>query len=735
MKQTFEYNGEQFIFYEPSDIHDILKNVTRLTYSKRKIQYYNSANAFDIETTSYIKENLKFAFMYMWSFALEDYIIIGRTWEEFKNVCDEISLSLVTYKRRRFVIYVHNLAYEFQYIRKLFEWEKVFSLDKRVPILAVTTTGIEFRCSYKLSGYSLANLPTTLKKLTGALNYDLVRHSQTPLEFKELAYSIRDVQVVVEFIKNKIKEDGKITNIPMTKTGYVRIACRHSCFGEGRHGEQYKKYNEMIKKLSIFPEEYDMLKQAFQGGFTHANAYHVRRCEKGINGKHYLENVGSFDITSDYPAEMIAENGYPMSKGKYYKNPSPEIIQESIKNYFCIIDMTIKNLQDKVFIDNPISLSRCTEYPKKDVKVNNGRVVSSPFIRLTITQIDLEVIKACYDTGEIIVHRLIRYRRGYLPTEFIKQVLEFYKAKTILKGLGGEENERKYMWGKENLNATFGCSVTDALQPIIEYIGGDEDIFQEILCDKEKALKKYNNNPNRFLFYPWGVAITSFARRRLWGCILACGWDYCYSDTDSIKVMNPEKYLHIFKKSDEIITEKLKRAVKYHGLSWNDVAPKNQKGEPKQLGLWEWEHTYRKFRTCGAKRYMCEFDNALEVDGVKYDLTLTVSGLNKQRALPYLLNKYGNNDEVFKHFTQGLEVPPPYSGRMVSYYIDEENEMNITDYLGNKMHVKQGSGIALENTSYTMDYNETYNQYKAYINAIVGIYDPMHELERRLTIE
>lgn len=749
MKHEIEYEGENFIHYDPEDIGDILKRVSRETVSKQKIIYYNSANSFDIETTSYITERGKLAFMYMWSFALGDDVIIGRTWEQFVDVIKQISESMVCYHRRRFVVYCHNLSFEYQWFRHYFEWEKVFSLDKREPILAVTTSGIEFRCSYVLSGYALKDLPVKqYKKLVGAVNYNLVRHSETPLVPADLAYSIRDVQVVVEYIRGKIAEDGNITKIPMTKTGYVRKACRASCLGSGKHGGQYENYMSMISKLTIFPEEYDMLKDAFQGGFTHANAYHVRRCERGIDGKHYLENVGSFDITSDYPAEMIAENGFPMSKGRFYNNPSRRLVRESIEKYFCILDITFYDLEDVVHIDNPISLSRCTDYPKKGVVTNNGRVVKAQYARMTITQLDLEVIQACYDCKRYKVHRLIRYKRGYLPTEFIKQVLAFYKAKTTLKGLKGfdpetgEDYERKYAWGKENVNATFGCTVTDICQPMINYNPDTIDpkkIWTEEPADIESTLRRYNKKKNRFLFFPWGVYITSAARRRLWGVILAVGWDYVYSDTDSVKILNPEKHLEIFKRSDEIITKKLRKAVEYHGLTWDDVAPKNQKGEPKQLGLWEWEHTYTKFKTCGSKRYMAEYPDALEIkDGGEiktYNLSLTVSGLNKKTAIPYLLNKYKTNEEVFKRFTDGLEVPPGKSGRMVSYYLDAPMQAEVVDYLGNRYTIKEKSGVALENTSYTMDCVESYERYKAYINDWVGINDPSSELERRLHIE
>ena len=126
-------------------------------------------------------------------------------------------------------------------------------------------------------------------------------------------------------------------------------------------------------------------------------------------------------------------------------------------------------------------------------------------------------------------------------------------------------------------------------------------------------------------------------------------------------------------------------------------------------------------------------DGTQQID--TYNITLTVSGLNKKTAIPYLLEKYKTNDNVFKHFTQGLEVPPPFSGRMVSYYIDDDTTGDIVDYLGNRYTPAERSSVALENTSYTMDYSDSYERYKAYIDSWVGIHDPEQELEKRLKIE
>lgn len=731
MLKTFDFNGEQFKYYTPEDIRLILKNISRETRKKHKIEYYNTANAFDIETTSIIRDDEKIGIMWMWSFALEDNVIIGRTWQEFIECLTAISKSLVCYSKRHFVIYCHNLPFEFQWLRRWFEWDKVFCLDKRKPILAITTTGIEFRCSLALSGYALANLPNVKhKKLVGELDYSLTRHNKSDIKINELAYSIRDVQCVVDYIQNKIIEDRGITKIPMTKTGYVRLACRNACYGSTHRTPHYKVYRELMEHLTIVPEEYDMLKYAFQGGFTHANPYLARKCSRGIDGHYYLCNVGSFDISSDYPTEMVAENGFPMSKGEFVTISTVEELRELSKDYFLIIDITIFNLEDKIFIDNPLSKSRCIAH-SKDIRVNNGRVTSAGFVQTIITSIDFEIFEACYTMERVKINRCIRYLKGYLPTPFVTQVLEFYKAKTTLKGVTNDEVENadiKYMWGKENLNATFGCSVTDPCQDIITYTGDIIEPYYPEVMNVEKTLSKYNKNKNRFLFYPWGVAITALARRRLWGLILACGNDYCYADTDSVKVRNPEKYEKYFKKSDEIITRKLQRAVKYHGLKWEDVAPKNKYGESKQLGLWELEHVYKRFRANGAKRYMYQLE-----DG---SVNLTVSGLNKKKAIPYISARAENDiEKMFKMFDVGMEIPPPYSGRMISYYIDDEISGTVTDYNGVVAPYYEKSAICLTGGSYTMDYMNEYEQYKHWIELMFNVCSENVIVERRLNIE
>ena len=144
-----------------------MRKYFRFAYSNKKVKYFNVPAAFDIETSSFFrstgKDKEKVAIMYEWTFGLYGTVMIGRTWKEFEDMIHELADILDLNDEKRLIVYVHNLSYEFQFIRKHFNWTKVFSIENRKPIYAITDFGIEFRCSYLLSGYSLAKLGDQLR--------------------------------------------------------------------------------------------------------------------------------------------------------------------------------------------------------------------------------------------------------------------------------------------------------------------------------------------------------------------------------------------------------------------------------------------------------------------------------------------------------------------------------------------------------------------------------------------
>lgn len=683
-------------------IKESLEDIPVDTVLDGKICYYNIPASFDIEASSFIAgtdgkgEPIKHGTMYIWQLGINGSVLYGRTWEEFGIVLDELVdyLGLNTFKR--LIIYVHNLGYEFQWFRKYFEWDKVFAIKKRRPVYAICG-GLEFRCSYFLSNYSLEYLGENMlhkypvKKLVGNLDYYKIRHSKTPLTAEELAYAVNDVRVVMSYIQEKIEHDGDITKIPLTNTGYVRNYCREECFYEDAKTEEDRKrvqmnYKAIMKSLQITSkEEYAQLHRAFAGGFTHASCLY--------SGK-VMFDVGSADLTSSYPYHMCAEY-FPMSKCTYIGTiDEDKLFNYYLTKYCCLFDIEFTNLMPNVTFENVLSQSKCQLYGK--YVINNGRVVSADRCITTLTELDFDTVRKFYKWDSIKVSNMRIYRRGYLPKPLILAILNMYGDKTTLKGIEGKEVE--YLVSKNMINASFGMMVTAIVRDNFEY----NDDWYVSSGDTTSQLADYNKNFNRFLFYAWGVWVTAHARHSLFTAIYEFAEDYVYADTDSIKGINFDDHLDYFKKYNNMVFDKLLTMCNHYHIPFKMVKPKTKKGEEKMLGLWDREDGYSRFKTVGAKRYMYEY----EKDG---KLSLTVSGLNKKYAIPWLLEDNNNNYEIiFEKFGEGMFIPAGHTGKLTMTYIETEMQGTLVDYLGNECEYHELSGIHAEPQSYYMSIIDDY---------------------------
>lgn len=723
--QPVQYETGQI--YELKDLREMIqKSVSdgNVIGKRNGVRVYNVPCSFDIETTSFYQDGNeqltyeqvrtrkgllkdykaeKRSIMYIWQLGINGNVVTGRTWNEFLEACNVVSNELGLNKKRKLIVYVHNLSYEFQFLCKLFDWEKVFSLDERKPVYALTKSGIEFRCSYLLSGYSLSKLSGQLQrykvaKMVGDLDYSLHRHSGTPLTEKEMGYCINDIRVVMAYIQEKIENEGNITNIPITKTGYVRKYCREACMwthDETGKREKRWEYIELMDDLKISGmNEFNMLLRSFQGGFTHANAYYTGDIVK---------NVGSYDFTSSYPYVMVAEQ-FPMSRGVKVEITSEKDFNNLINDYCCVFDIQFIGLQCTETQDMPLSVSKC--FQRSGVVENNGRVVAADSVSTTITNVDFHCIKMFYTWESIIIGEMYVYKRGYLPAPFVKSILKLYSDKTVLKGVEGKEVE--YLASKEMVNACYGMTVTNPLRD--EYIFADQwETVTHTESENEELLHKYNESRNRFLFYPWGIFVTAYARRNLFTGIYSMGDDYVYSDTDSLKMINPDNHTDYFQWYNGIVEKKLKEAAKFHDIPFSMFEPKTIEGDVKRLGIWDFEGIYTRFKTLGAKRYMIECENALKADGKRYPYSITVSGVNKFKAIPWMFDKFGN--KAMENFSDALHLPPEACGKNIHTYIDYPVSGIMCDYLGNVMAYSEQSGVHLEPTDYHLSLSVMYLDY------------------------
>lgn len=666
-------------------------------HTKTSIEYLNLESAFDIESTStYTNEGKKFAFMYLWAFGLGEhgeFLVYGRTWQEFKELLNMIANELNISINRRLIIYVHNLGFEFQFMRKLFEWDSVFSVDDRKPIKAVTENGFEFRDSYILSGFNLDTLAKNLtkhknKKMVGDLDYSLVRNSKTHITSDEMNYLKNDITILLNYINEQIDQYGNITKIPLTNTGRVREYVKDNCFyskGKSKYKSSKSKqrnYRYIMENLTLESSEYLKLKRCFMGGFTHSNP---------LNTDKLLTNVYSVDFTSSYPSVMIAEK-FPMGRG--FKPTKDEILEKGydyyINNFCCILNISVENLKNTFLYDSYLSENKCKIKGQK--LISNGRVFSATYLNTYMTDVDYSIFKRCYEWDRIAIHEIICYPKGYLPKPIIESILALYQNKTTLKRVKGKEVE--YLLSKGMLNSVYGMTVTDIVKDEITYI--DDWGVKPVILDDE--IEKYNNKKSRFLFYPWGVWVTAYARRNLWLGILAFKNDYVYTDTDSIKFFNYKKHEPFLKAYNEMVVHKQLKTLEYYNLDPKLLSPKTVEGIEKPLGVWDYEGKYTMFKTLGAKRYLYDENG---------ELHLTVAGLSKRNGIDYMLEKCNhNNREVFNLFTDELKIPKDKTGKNTHTYIDDEMTEVITDYQGNTEKITSLSGVHLEQAEYSLSISD-----------------------------
>ena len=621
--------GEDVI--ETYDIYDFpyenlnTKALTCKHKKKPKYLVYTFAT-FDIETTTIDNgTDTPYGFMYHWQMDVGGYVVTGRRWEEWVEFMLKLVDIFKTDETRNFVVYIHNEAFEFQFIRDFLNEHMggftVFAAERRKPIYVTTGNGIQFRCSFKLTNMSLEKavqneLGVVHCKAAGDLDYRVIRTADTPLDDTEYGYCVSDVVTLYELIERRlINERDNLESIPMTSTGYVRRDCRNSC----RKDEEYR---EEFLKQEMTESVYKLLMEAGRGGNTHANRY--------LSGRVW-HDVDSFDVASSYPAQMFLRK-FPVSKfTPYGEIESMTELDGLLSEYACLFRVIFTGLEVKGNIGMPyIPISKATAR-SKHVTLDNGRVLSvinredsendRGYIALTLTDVDFKIIKEQYTWDEISISDFHIATYGYLPEALLSQVMAYFRAKTEIKceikeaEERGDEEEAEslsyfYTKSKNRLNGIFGMCYTNPVHNVISI--NEDGEWIEDAPEIADALKKYWKSRNSFLVYAWGVWITAWARRHLEDLFNALGQDkVIYGDTDSGKAVDVD-----ISKIDALNSKIMALADKRGAYC-------DHNGTRYYMGVYEHENKVpiAKFKTLGAKKYVYEDEKGLHV---------TISGVNKK---------------------------------------------------------------------------------------------------------
>ena len=595
--------------------------------------------AFDIETTN--DKETKSAYMYHWQFALADNVIAGRTWDEFFDFLHWLTQAAYL-SEGKLIVFIHNMSFEMSfllpqiYARGLLD--SIFAKEEREPIEVRLKNGIIFRDTMALTNMSLAALAknyTKTQKLVGDLDYSIPRNSQTPLTEKELEYCINDVLILKEYAEQLHEEyTMKGRKIPMTSTGIVRQYVREQI-------PKKKKYaiNKSIEKL--YPktvEQYNYtMRWLFRGGYTHAN---TAQCNK------ILENVISYDFTSAYPSIMI-HKFFPMSP---FKPLSPDKWNEKditrlVDHGRCVIFMAD-------FYGIETTTYHCVESRHKlidfsnDAIFENGRLYSAGHIRVLLTDVDYNIYRDFYKWEKMEIVSAKTAHRGQLPDYLYNAVLEFYKGKKVLKeqiktmkraGVDTTDAQKLLQKIKGMLNSCYGMTVSRLNFGEIRYgEHTDAETGETVVGYYEDEGKEYSEMKAEQILSPyWGIYVTAYCRQNILRAIKHFDKYAVYSDTDSIKILSTapgiEEFFSEYNEKIRTRNETICETFELDPLIYSD------------LGTFDCEGTYTRFKTLGAKRYLYELDGVVEA---------VVAGLPKSVSKNYA--KEHGNDELFKFFSNGM---------------------------------------------------------------------------------
>ena len=699
-------------FTKKPELLNDMRNKIILSKGKNKIRYYNVPVSFDIETSSWYEENgdekIKRAAMYIWAMSIDGIRIYGRTWEDFRKTLFYLQNQLELNQYQRLMIFIHNLSYEFQFLIGQVQISQVFARKRRHPIKClIQNKCFELRCSYFLSGLSLqkvaADLQTPIRKKIGDLDYTILRHWKTPLTETEMKYVEYDVLILHYFIKEEIEKNNKdISQIPLTKTGYVRKYCRDYI----KKTTNWKAYREMIKKEAASdPDLFIILNKAFAGGYTHANFTKIQDIP--------LSNVHSIDFASSYPAVMVAEK-YPRGRFKQSKITTKEQFYKFVERKACVFEIRLQNVYSKS--DHHIwSKSKCVMI--EDGIFDNGRIDYCTDMMTYMTDVDFKIFSLFYEFDLVQIGAFYWTNYDYLPKPIIECVLNYYKDKTELKGL--ENKIAEYFVAKGMVNGIYGMMVTNPLNDEIIF---DEDEWNLERPDMKEALERvYLKNPNTFLSYQWGVWITAHARYNLLSQLWLMGDDAIYCDTDSIKLQNYEKYKDVIEEYNKNVTDKIRKTLEHFDIPFELSQPEDIENKVHPLGVWDYEGKYEQFKTLGAKRYC--YTKVNKKGEVEFHITVSgipnvteeeyedENGEIKMRKIEFCPTAYIESHGEFDFFRDEMVIPAEYSRRLVHTYREDPFEMEVEDYLGNKAVVSEKCYIHMERTKYKMSFSEDFANY------------------------
>lgn len=560
-----------------------------------------------------------------------------------------INNILKVLKGKYTLFYVHNLTYDYTFLRKFFFREYGYPIEQlnvksHYPIQIKFENGLILKDSLILAQRKLEkwaeDLDAPAKKQTGKWDYEKLRNQDSDISEDELTYAEFDTLSGTQCIDILKKQLGKkLGNMPYTATGILR--------DELKKLATENKAKVLFNKIVPDFETYMFLVSMFHGGYVHGNKEYLE--------SNLLKDVQGYDFASSYIFCLLCCK-YPITKFKELKKQIDfDYIERNSEDHAFMFRIRLANvrLKDPDFPMPVLQFSKCKTI--NDV-TDNGRIIAAQFLETQTNEIDLKLIRKYYDFDEkySTIWDVKVAKKGYLPDWFRNHLYKLFIDKTKLKGTG-------ILYGiqKGKLNAGYGLSVQRMDKMMFL------EVFEDIIETNEKGVEveyhdgmyKLDNSipPEEvylknikkrsvFLPYQWGVWTTSYALEHLFELGSCCKL-WLYSDTDSVYGIGWNK--------------KLVKKLNYKYRKMNEKAgfkAVSHKGKDYWLGVAETSlgDKYSEFKYMGAKRYCgrCKKDNKLHI---------TVAGVPKSAADQL-------NDDI-KNFKLNFVFDGTKSGKKTHNYL------------------------------------------------------------------
>lgn len=667
----------------------LLSDINFISFRQRNNVYYDNLAMLDIEvTTAFLIDNelvpfditkseffwadyTPYSLLYLWNICIDGQLFCGRCLDDLLIFLTNLDEML----NGTFYIYIHNASYEFQFLRNILDDMTVFARKKRKPI-KFNWRHIEFRCSYMLTRLSLdawaCEKNLSVQKLVGMYDYSKLRTPYTSLTALERDYGYYDVLVGVAGLEEYRERYKHVKDIPLTQTSCIRKEVNKVLQND------FKARKRVATMTDISFDTYSFLVDCFVGGYTHANNIYADRV---------IENLWDFDISSSYPWAMLSEK-FPLTP--FIKSNNPYRYMQHTETYAYAIRVELRGVKCRYF-NTYISVSKCEE--KEGLLLDNGRIIEADRIVISLLDIDYEIIKRVYKIEETKILDFYYCRKGYLSNDLRRYIAQLYSHKTTLKG--DSERFTLYYKSKEEINGIYGMGVTKDITDEIFY---DTDWGKDNLTIEkyyEKVEKKIRNIRRLNLSYAQGIYVPAYGRKNLWYMVHLFDDIITYMDTDSIKTLQFDEVLEEVDKYNRFVNETQKRIADELEIDYNILNPIDHKGKRHSIGTYERDEDIIKFKTLGAKRYICQYDENL---GLGY-LKMTVSGVRK-KAVEQL--------NTIDEFSDGLVFDIENAGKLMLIYNDDQppliwNRGKEDEYLSNAKY-----GISGYNIPYHMTVSRDY---------------------------